>query len=267
MNKSRVLLIIPHFNSPNKLEESIQSINEEINIDVLIVDDGSSIRPNQKFLVENYILGDIFFKFLKENGGIGVALNIGLEIALKKEYELIGRLDCGDLFMKNKCLKQVIYLDKNEDIKLLGTWANVIDENKRFLYEIKHPTGHSLILKRMYLNSVFLHPSVIFRSDILHKIGNYPYKYRRASQDYAFFFKIIKRFESENYPEFLVNYISEPNSISTKKRKLQVYNRILIIIDNFYFGFYPIYGLIRNILLLFAPRDLTTFLKKLLYKR
>ena len=85
----------------------------------------------------------------------------------------------------------------------------------------------------MYFNSMFLNPSVIFYSHILNEIGGYPYKYRRAAQDYAFFFKIIKRYKAENYPEILLDYVTSNSSISSVKRKLQVYHRIRIILDNF----------------------------------
>jgi glycosyltransferase involved in cell wall biosynthesis len=266
MKKSRLILIIPHYNSPNQLNESIASIDEQIDVDILIVDDGSDTKPHQELLEQSYRFGNIFFESLQVNSGIGVALNHGIDIVLKMGYELIGRLDCGDLFVKDKCFKQINYLDAHKDIKLLGTWARVVDENKQFLYELKHPTDYESILKNIFLNSVFLHPSVIFYSSIIQKVGNYPHKYRRASQDYAFFFKIIKHFKAENYPEILVNYISEPNSISTKKRKLQVYHRILIIIDNFYFGYYPIKGIFRNVLLLLLSRTFTDRIKKLLKK-
>ena len=61
-----------------------------------------------------------------------------------------------------------------------------------------------------------------------------------------------------------MDYIVDPKSISTTKRKLQVKNRIKIVIEHFYFGFYPIYGLFRGVLLYMFPRSVTTYLKKLL---
>ncbi|MBU2926786.1 glycosyltransferase [Winogradskyella psychrotolerans] len=262
MNQSRLILVMAHYNNPKGLEESLASINEQIDIDILVVDDGSDYKPNEDALCQIYNSGKIYFEYLKENKGVGVAANLGLDVALKKNYEFIGRFDCGDIFMKDKCFKQINYLDQNKEVKLLGTWANVIDEHGTFLHELKHPTDYETLKKKMYLNSMFLNPSVIFYSEILEKVGNYPFEYRRASQDYAFFFKALKHYKVENYPEILMYYVSDPNSISTQKRRLQVLNRIRIILDNFYFGFYPIYGLFRNIPLLFVSRKLTTKLKK-----
>ena len=99
---------------------------------------------------------------------------------------------------------------------------------------------------------MFVHPTVIFRSKIIDKIGAYPTNYK-AAEDYAYFFNIIKVYNAANYPESLLDYIVDPKSISSQKRKLQVKSRIRVILHNFYFGFYPIYGLIRNIALYFVP--------------
>ena len=76
----------------------------------------------------------------------------------------------------------------------------------------------------MYLNSMFVHPSVVFRSEIISTTGKYPLN-RKAAEDYAFFFKVVNYYKSENYPEILLDYIISTKSISVKNRKKQVYNR------------------------------------------
>jgi len=110
-----------------------------------------------------------------------------------------------------------------------------------------------------------MHPSVVFRSEVVTEVGNYPTN-RKSSEDYAFFFKIIKRYKAENYPEILLDYIMSENSISNQKRTEQVYNRIRVLIDNFYFGLVPIFGIIRNLILLIVPVKAITFLKSKTYK-
>ena len=113
----------------------------------------------------------------------------------------------------------------------------------------------------MYFNSMFIHPTVIFSTDIIKEIGFYPVEYSRAAQDYAFFFKIIKKYHSENFPEILLDYVVSSKSVSHINRSLQVSNRIKIIIDNFYFGFTPIYSLMRNLMLLIIPKRVIDFIK------
>lgn len=127
---------------------------------------------------------------------------------------------------------------------------------------MQHPSDFDIIKRKMYLNSTFSHPSVMFRSLLLDTIGYYPVD-APAAEDYAFFFKIIKKHKASNIQESLVDYIVEPNSISTKKRKTQIKSRILVILRNFEFNLYAIYGLVRSVLLFFTSRRLTVFLKKI----
>lgn len=262
-----IALLIPHYNSPEELYASIDSIKESIEVDLLIVDDGSKVKFEEDRILKNYTCGQTHFHYLEENQGIGVALNEGLSFLVSKGYEYIARLDCGDYCHEDRLSKQIDYLKKNREVAMVGSWANIVNEQGDLLYVLKHPTSHEEISKKMYLNNTFVHPSVVFRSSILKKAGNYPFKYRFASQDYAFFFNIMKHYRVENMPEVLVDYVISANSISTKKRRLQVKNRLHIIWDNYYLGFYPTYGLLRNLLLLLLPRWATTGLKKAVFKK
>jgi len=77
---------------------------------------------------------------------------------------------------------------------------------------------------------------------------------------------VINKFKAENYPEILMDYFADPKSISTIHRRKQVKNRIKIMIKNFYFGLYPIYGIFRSLVLLFFSRDLLNAIKSKSYK-
>ncbi|GGH37871.1 glycosyl transferase family 2 [Mangrovimonas yunxiaonensis] len=264
MNQKKIITLIPHYNDPEGLKRSIMSIDDDIEVDVLVIDDGSTIKPNINSIKQVYENGEIYLKELESNKGLSLALNEGIKFAQEKGYPFIGRLDCGDYCKKNRFSKQLEYLINNPDVKLLGTWASYIDENNKKLYDLKHPIEYEKIKKRMFLNSMFVHPSVVINTEIFSSIAMYNPKYTRAAQDYDLFFRIVKKYKTTNYPEVLIDYVIDSNSISTKRRKLQVKHRILIILDNFYFGFYPIYGLLRSIVLLFLSRNTSNNLKKLL---
>lgn len=260
---SNIIVLIPHYNNLIGLKKTIASINEDISVDILVIDDGSTNKLDKSDIKYN---GKVFFKFLKTNSGIGEALNLGLDFAVEKKYEYIGRLDCGDLCYINKFTKQLDYLYKNRDIKLLGTWARIVDDKGVFKYNLKHPTDYDTIQRKMYKNSMFVHPTVVIKTEIISSTLKYPFKYRRAAQDYAFFFNITRQFKSENYPEILLDYVMSKDSISYKNRKLQVYHRISILIDNFYFGVTPISSILRNLILLIIPVKILTFIKSKIYK-
>ncbi|MDR9399965.1 MAG: glycosyltransferase [Psychroflexus sp.] len=256
--------MIPHYNNLGGLKDSIKSIDESINADIVIVDDGSKIKPQKKDI--EYSHGNIFIIKLPQNAGIEHALNTGLSFIKKQGYEFTGRLDCGDLCKKNRFKKQINYLRKHKKIVLVGGWVNVIDSKGHKKYITKHPSKHKEISKKMYLNSMFVHPSVLFKTSILDKIGVYPTHYK-AAEDYAFFFNVVKKFKTANLEEVLIDYIIDDNSISSQKRKIQVKSRIRVILNHFYLGYYPIYGLIRNIILLSMSRNMSTALKKLFYSK
>ena len=263
---ANIIVLIPHYNNFKSLIKSIQSINENIEVDILIVDDGSQQDKIEKEKIEKiYNIGKIFFDFLPQNRGIEFALNRGLQIIETMGYDLIGRLDCGDLCVENRFTIQTQFLEKNKDIYLVGTWANVLNSKGALEYVLKHPTQHNVIKKLMYLNSMFVHPSVVFRSKVVKEVGYYPTTYK-AAEDYAFFFNIARKFKTANLPIPLLNYVIDENSISSLKRKTQVKSRIRVILSNFYFGYYPVYGLLRNMFLFFISRETSNFIKKHLMK-
>ena len=263
MNK-KLIITIPHYDNPKGLVQTINSINEPFIIDIIITDDGSKIKLDEKLIRSVFKNnGNIYFEYLDNNYGVGIAANKCLEFVKNHKYKYAARLDAGDICYKNKFLKQISFLEKNNKIKLVGTWARVVDEKETLKFYIKHPTKHNIIKKKMYLNNMFVNPSVVFETSILQMIPEYPIKYKDAAQDYAFFFNVIKNYECANLPEVLLDYVINDNSISTQKRKLQVKNRIKIIIDNFKPGIYPIYGLIRNFILYFFSRKTTTILKQI----
>lgn len=115
----------------------------------------------------------------------------------------------------------------------------------------------------MYINAMHIHPTIMFRNSILKSIGLYPIDFK-AAEDYAFFFNVIKSYKVANINKVLVKCEINPKGISTLLRKKQAKNRIKLIIKNFYFGFYPIYGLLRSVLLYIMPLNVLIKLKSIL---
>jgi len=264
---SEVIILIPYYENELGLLNSIRSIREDFVIDLMIVDDGSKKEPLPINSIKEMYKdrGKVMYEILPKNQGVEIALNTGLVAIMKHNYPYIARLDCGDFFHKNKLKKQLNYLKKNKEIKLLGCWGNIKDDKNSLLYIQKYPVTHKEIKNKIYLNTTFIHPSVIFESSILTEIGLYPLNFP-AAEDYAFFIKIVKKYRAENYPEVLLDYIIDPNSISSLKRRIQVKSRIKGILHNYYLGWYPSYGLIRNVILLFISRKMSNKIKSILKK-
>lgn len=260
--RMKLILLIAHYNNPDGLKKSLLSIRENFEVDVMIVDDGSEKKPDFENLKSLYRNSQLFIEVLPENKGVGYASNYGFKKILNLNYDLVGRLDCGDLPHPHKYEKQISYLNENQDVELLGTWVSMIDIKGFFLFNLKHPTDYRKIKNKIFINSTFVNSSVIFYTSILNEIGLYPEEFKRNAEDYAFFFKVVKRYKAENLPQILLDYEVNPNSLSSLGRKEQVRARIKIIKSNFHWGFYPVYGLLRAYLLLFFPRELTVEFRK-----
>lgn len=258
-------LIIPHYNNPEGLIKSLQSIEKSEKLDVYIVDDGSL-----KFKINNHETnkafsanGKIYVDYLTENNGIEVALNRALSIILdKKQYEFIARLDCGDICLGKRFQIQQSFLEENEEIKLVGSNARAVDVNNVFLYNYVHPEKSEGIKKKMHVNSMFVHPCVMFKIEAVKEIGLYPTNYKSA-EDYAYFFEFVKRYEVANINQELVQIEINPNGISISSRKSQAKNRLKIMIKHFYFGFWPIYGFLRSVILYIIPYPIILKIKKI----
>lgn len=264
MKKNNVILLIPHYKNIEGLYVSLSSIDKNENLDILIVDDGSNITIDEDKLKLSFLgKGQVFFEYLEENSGIEIALNKGLNFILNKKYKYTARLDCGDICIKDRFNIQENFLEANQDIALVGTNVNFLDTEGKLLYTLTVPEKDKQIRKKMFINAMHIHPTIMFRNSILKTIGLYPVAYK-AAEDYAFFFNVINSFKVANINKVLVKCEINPNGISTLLRKKQAKNRIKLILKNFYFGFYPIYGLLRSFLLYVTPLGVLIRLKRIL---
>ena len=195
-----------------------------------------------------------------KNEGIEVALNSGLSyIFTSLDAKYIARLDCGDYNVQNRFDRQYEFMEANTDVCLVGSWADV-SENNRPLYTIRTPSTHHEIQKRMLINNCFIHPTVMFRTAAAREVGLYPRGFP-AAEDYAYFFLFVKRFISANIPEVLVHLPKYDEGISRKRRKTQLISRIRINLHNFRLDWNSVRGLLTNSFLLVVPIGIIEYLK------
>lgn len=260
--KSRIVVLIPFYNDLEGLRKSLKSITDKESVDVLIVDDGSTKPLKHENISDIKFKGDIRVVTMQKNVGIENALNEGLKSIESSDYDYVGRLDCGDTCEIDRFYKQIKYLDENSDIILLGSWANYIDEaTESFLYTLKHPRKDFEIRYKMKFNSCFVHPSVVFRKEVIELVGYYPTDFKYA-EDYAYFYEIMNKGKVENYPEALINYYVSDKSISTLRREQQIKSRINIIKKYVPLSLTKLLSLCRNTILLYTSRHLIIKIKK-----
>lgn len=112
---------------------------------------------------------------LEKNGGLAGALNYLLDIVLKNpEYKLIARMDSDDISLPARFEKQLDFLFKNQEISIVGCLYEEIDEEGNHLSYRRLPTDHESLRKRYFTRTPFAHPSVIYRRELIEKVGFYP---------------------------------------------------------------------------------------------
>jgi len=165
----------------------------------------------------------------------------------------VARCDCGDVNAPNRFTRQVSFLKENPELLLVGSWVRFVSPSGELLFTFTPPTEHEQIRKFMFVNNAFAHPSVVFRAELVRKIGFYPTD-APGAEDYAYFFKAVKAGKTANLPEFLVTCVVNPEGISVKRRRRQLLTRLSVIASHFNDD--PprvLYGLMRNLPLLLLP--------------
>lgn len=106
-----VSIVIPFFNSHKYIEEALDSVDELIETEIIIVNDGSTDK--ESLLLLNKLRSKGFIILNQKNKGTASARNNGADKA-KGKYLLF--LDADDLLQKNFCTEIVKFLEKNPDI-------------------------------------------------------------------------------------------------------------------------------------------------------
>lgn len=260
---SNTVVLIPHYNHPEGLIRSLQSLAQStLDIDIVIVDDGSSQSPDIDQLRK--AAPNVTLLRLERNQGIENALNHGLaHILADSRYRYIARLDAEDTVTPDRFEKQLRFLENNPDHYIVGSYVRFCSPSGNLLWEYKPPTNPNRIQKSMFINNMFCHPAVMCRRELFEEFGAYPRNYPSA-EDYALFFEVTRTRLTANLPEFLTYSIVNPAGITIQQRKNQLRSRLRIIVHHFDCTPVACCGLARNLLLCIVPYKLVRRLKSIL---
>lgn len=260
---TKLAVLIPFYGRVSSLRETLRSLAAESFLHhAVVVDDGNVPRLQ---IPAEWHPHAIVLKH-DRNRGITEALNTGLRYANEHGYEFIARLDAGDHALPGRLAKQVSFLEDNPDCQLVGTQARFVDEEGRFLYRSNLPTQAVDIHRELHRRSCFIHPAVMLRARVFQKIGQYRERYP-AAEDYDLFFRIAEQFPTANLDEPLITYEVSSASISTRRRRQQLFSRLRIVLAHFDFRLIESYrGLIETVIAILVPRSMISGLHSFAYK-
>jgi GT2 family glycosyltransferase len=210
-----VSLLIPIYNTPTLfIKECLESIKHQnylCNIEIVLVDDGST-RENSEILLDiisEFLISTRFIKVLYHknpvNMGIGYALNLGVTLC---SNEIILRMDSDDIMMPNRIEKQLNYMLDNSNVMMCASQVAMFKEN---INNITEYTYHKTMTWEQYkqypLQWFVNHPTYCFRKSAALEIGNYGINDRKMMDDFSFSIRMLKRYGYiYNFSEPLLYY-------------------------------------------------------------
>jgi len=209
----KVTILLPVFNAEAYLNESVESILAQTfaDFELLAINDGSTDHSRE--ILTSF--SDSRLKIIDNdsNRGLIYTLNRGIELA---RGEFIARMDADDISKKNRLEKQVNYLNNHPKVALLGSWAEYVDQDGRYILLRKVPMGNKIIQEKLLEVCCFIHPSVMLRTSVVRQFNGYRQDALHA-EDYDLWLHISENYEVDNISEPLIRYRIHPDQISQRK--------------------------------------------------
>jgi glycosyltransferase involved in cell wall biosynthesis len=212
-----VTVLMPVYNGERFIRDAIDSILQQSysDFELLIVNDSSTDRTVE--IIESYTDTRIRLVHNETNLKHGAALNRGLDLA-RGQY--IARMDSDDISCSTRLEKQKFFLDHNQNIALIGSWAEIIDEKGKSQGIKTFLTDSPLLKWKLLFCNTFIHSSMMFRKSCVLLLQSYDCRYT-LTEDYDLWSRISFEHEVANIPEILVKWRKWGGSVSSIKAEEQ----------------------------------------------
>ncbi|MBA3705095.1 MAG: glycosyltransferase [Bacteroidetes bacterium] len=209
----KISVVMSAYNAENYLEEAIESILAQTfsDFEFIIINDGST--DNTAEILSRY--RDKRIKVIdQKNTGLAVALNNGIKISTTN---YIARMDADDVCLSDRLEKQFDFLENNSDHIIVGSNAEVMDKDGKFVFNSNLPLSDIEI--RIKLPEIsFFHPAVMFKKTAFYCAGEYSTCMLRG-QDYILFNRMHKYGKMANLSNILIRYRIVPSANTLRDNK------------------------------------------------
>lgn len=172
--------------------------------EIVIVKDGQ-LTEELENVIKEFIEHNVQMKIkivpLDKNIGSGGASTIGIK---ECSYKYIARLDSDDIAVNNRFELQTQYFEKNSETDIISGYIEEFSDNsnsKKYIRKV--PITDKEIKQNIKYKSPFNHSAVMYKKDVILKIGNY--SDLRKMEDYDLWIKAVKNnLNLYNIPQVLV---------------------------------------------------------------
>ncbi|HTS43351.1 MAG TPA: glycosyltransferase [Puia sp.] len=210
----KISVLMPAYNTEAYIGEAIQSVLKQTfeHFELIIINDGST--DNTENIIRS-IQDPRIVLINQSNQGVSQALNTGL---MHARGEYIARFDADDICYPERLQIQYDYIRKNPEYILLGSDADYVDKNGEYLYyygTIGHT--HEEICSKINTYCPFIHASVLYKKDIVMKLGGYNPK-AHTFEDYLLWTELIKMGKVYNFNIPLIAVRLNPESVTVDEK-------------------------------------------------
>lgn len=201
MNYS-VLMSVYYSDNPDYLKQAIDSmLSQTVKPDEIILVCDGPLTPQLDDVVHEYE-GRLCPVPLKENRGLGEAMNIGLQHC---RNELVARMDSDDISLPDRCERQLGAFRNDPALGIIsGTIEEFSDLTGEVMQKRKLPSEHEEIVAFSRRRCPFNHPAVMYKKSAVIAAGGYTERFH-YNEDYDLWFRMLKNgTKSGNLPQVLV---------------------------------------------------------------
>jgi glycosyltransferase involved in cell wall biosynthesis len=217
---------MPLYNAAPFVRAALESIlaQDYRDLELIVVDDGSTdggpaivrqVDDPRIVLLEN-----------GANRGIVFSRNRALE---RVTGEYVCPLDGDDVAAPGRISAQVAFLDAHPRVGLVGGQSDVIDATGRKVGEERFPCTDAEIRRVLFVHNPFVQSASMFRSSAIRGGGTYDPRFE-STEDYDLWLRIASKHEVENLPEVMVLRRVHGTSISVRRERRLVRNRLFTLV-------------------------------------
>lgn len=213
-----VLMSVYKNDTPEYLQQAVESmLKQTVEPEQFVIVKDGPIDTTLELLIDSYVNSnpELFtIVSLEKNGGLGNALNHGLDVC---RNELVARMDADDISFAERCEKQLEFFRANPDVVILGAQINeFIGSCDNIVSSRIVPCSMAEIRGFAKRRSPFNHPTVMFRKSIVQKMGGYAAYGRKEDLD-LFIRAVNEGLELANLDEVLLYYRTSEENFQRRK--------------------------------------------------
>ena len=204
-------MLMTVFNAERFLSDSINSLLSQDFKDweLNVVENGSTDRSPE--ILSKFDDPRIVKRFLPNNIGRSKALNLALS---DSAAPYVAILDADDLAHPSRLSKEVLFLENNPHVGIVGSWSWFIDDEGNTYAKHTPPSTHADLIRYMATSNPFVHSSVMIRQSVLKRVGNYDERFDYA-QDFNLAFRIAKESGVAVIPDYLCSWRRTSGAMTT----------------------------------------------------